>query len=248
MKDSWLSGCDPTVKAGVLFAASVALQLVFEPLPLLALHALVLVAVRAAARVGWGTLALAQAPFALFGLGLVVINALARPGEPLLPDAPLRVTVEGLSVGAALALRGLVIGALAVGFLASTPPRELMTSLVAHARLSPRYAFALLAGQRMLAGMPRTWSTISAAHAVRAPLRADGTPRRGIVGFARQAFGLLVAAIRSAERVALALESRGVRDGPRTAWRPARLGSRDAVLVIVAVLLAAAVLAGDELV
>ncbi len=228
----WLGRCNPTVKLVTLLAVSLATLFLFDPLPVLALYLLATVTVRAAARMPWRTLLLAQVPFALFGIGLVAVNALSRPGEPLLPDAPVRVTVEGLVLGTALALRGMVIGVLTIGFLASTPPRELMVSLMQHARLSPRFAYAILAGHRMLGAMPERWATIRAAQSVRAPLRRNGRPRFGPGDFARAAFALLVASIRSSERIALALESRGLRDGPRTIWRPVPIGRRDAVLAI----------------
>ncbi|WP_036961418.1 energy-coupling factor transporter transmembrane component T, partial [Promicromonospora kroppenstedtii] len=166
---SLLARRNPTVKAAILLAASLATLGFLDPRPLLVLWALAVVAVLAAARLPVRTLVLGQVPFVVFGVGLVAINALSRPGTPVVPGAP--VSVEGLTIGVALALRGLVIGVLTIGFLASTPPRDLMVSLVQHARLSPRYAYSVLAGHRMLAAMPARWATIRAAHAVRAPLR-----------------------------------------------------------------------------
>ena len=46
----------------------------------------------------------------------------------------------------------------------------------------------------------------------------------------RCAFALLVDALRSAERLALALELRGLGDSPRTVWKPAALSSGDLLL------------------
>ncbi|WP_152365353.1 energy-coupling factor transporter transmembrane component T family protein [Microlunatus speluncae] len=230
---SWLARRNPTVKVAVLLAVSLGTLGLFDPGPLVALYLLAVAAVRLAARVEWRTLLLGQVPFLLFGIGLVAVNALSRPGPSLLPDGPLRITADGLTIGVALALRGLVIGVLTIGFLASTPPRELMVSLMRQARLSPRYAYAILAGHRMLHAMPSRWSTIRAAHAVRGPARRDGRPRFGPVEFGRAAFALLVASIRSSERIALALESRGLGDGPRTVWRPVPLGGRDALLAVI---------------
>lgn len=232
--DSWLRRRSPLVKLLALTAGSFALMLVFEPLPALALYALALAAALALARVPVRVLAIAHGPLLLFGLSVLLVNAMSRPGAPIAEGLPVRVTVEGVSIGLALALRGLVVGVLAVAFLASTPPRELMTSLIQHARLSPRYAFAILAGHRMLDLMPERWATIRAAQAVRAPLDRRGRPRFGPGDFGRAAFALLVASIRASERTALALESRGLREGPRTIWRPAPLGTLDAVMAAVA--------------
>src|SRR5690606_3251640 len=107
---SWLERRNPTVKLAVLTAVSLGTLFLFDPAPLLALYLLAVLAVRRAARVRRRTLLAAQVPFLLFGVGLVAVNALSRPGQPLWPEAPVRVTVEGVVIGAALALRGLVIG------------------------------------------------------------------------------------------------------------------------------------------
>lgn len=230
--ESWLWRRNPTVKAGLLLVVSLGTLAFYEPWPLLVLYTLAALAGRTAARIPWRTFAFAQVPFVLFGIGIVAVNTLSRPGEPLVPGTPFRATVEGLTIGTALALRGLVIGVLTIGFLTSTPPRELMVSLVQHARLSPRYAYAILAGHRMLEAMPERWATVRAAQAVREPRRRDGRPRFGVAGFGRAAFALLVASIRSSERIALALESRGLRDAPRTIWRPVLLDRCDLYLAL----------------
>ncbi|NMA78215.1 MAG: hypothetical protein GX960_13315, partial [Actinomycetales bacterium] len=49
---------------------------------------------------------------------------------------------------------------------------------------------------------------------------------------ARCAFSLLVDALRSAERIALALELRGLGDGDRTFWKPSTLSRSDLLLVV----------------
>lgn len=237
----WLTRRNPTVKLGLLFACSLGTLFLLDPLTLGLLYVLAVVAVRASTGVRWRRLLAAQLPFVAFGVGLVVVNALSRPGEPVLTGLPVRVTVEGLETGVALALRTLVIGVLSVAFLLSTPPQLLMTSLTQHARLSPRISYAMLAGYRLLHVLPEQWQTIRDAHAVRAPLDRRGRPVFGPRAFARSAFTLLVVSIRAGERIALALESRGLGTGPRTTWRPVPLDRRDALLVLGVGLVVAAV-------
>ncbi len=229
---SWLAARNPTVKLALLFACSVVTLFLLDVLTLAVLWLGGAVGVALAARVRWRVMALAQLPFVGFGVGLVVVNALSRPGQELLPGLGVRVTVEGLLVGLALALRTMVIGVLSIGFITSTPPQLLMTSLTQHARLSPRLGYAMLAGYRLLHVLPQQWQTIRDAHAVRAPLDRRGRPVFGPRAFARAAFGLLVVSIRAGERIALALESRGLGGGPRTVWRPVPLDRRDAVFVL----------------
>lgn len=243
---SWLGGRNPTVKILTLFAISFAVLFLWDPLLLLILYLVAVVAIRWAARIRWPHLLLAQIPFVMFGLGVFMVNAVTRPGEQAF-DAPIRITVEGLSAGTALALRALIIGIGAVAFIASTPPRDMMISAIQHGRLPPRFGYALLAGQRTLEQLPRTWATIRAAQAVRAPLNRRGEPKHGMRDFGRAAFALLVGAIRSSERIALALEARGLGDGPRTLWRPVPIGAADAMFVAVVLGSFAVIVAADLL-
>ncbi|VXA97324.1 energy-coupling factor transporter transmembrane component T family protein [Pseudoclavibacter sp. 8L] len=224
---------NPTVKLVVLFACSLATLFILNPLTLGVLTVLAIIATLTTTRLTPGRLLAASVPFVAFGIGLVMVNALSRPGSEILEGLPVRVTSEGLAIGFALALRTTVIGMLSIAFIASTPPRDLMTSLTQHARLSPRFAYALLAGFRLLQLLPSEWQSIRAAQAVRAPLGRDGTPRTGVTAFGTAAFSLLVVSIRSGERIAQALESRGLGAGPRTVWRPVALDTRDAALAIV---------------
>jgi len=237
--DSPLGRRNPTVKLALLFAVSLALLFVFDPVTPAALYVLALTAVAASARIPARVLLLSHIPFVGFGLGLLVVNALSRPGTTVWEVAGLGVTTEGLSVGASLGLRSMVIGVLSIGFVASTDGVALMASLHQHARLGVRMTYAVLAGYRMLQEMPAEWQTIRSAHAVRAPLHPNGRPRGGMRSFGRSAFALLVVSLRRGERMAQSLESRGLGLGPRTTWRPVPLGRADGWLAV-AVLLAIA--------
>ncbi len=243
-----LGAIDPTAKLVVLVVVSGAMLFVlhpFVPTVLYLLYLLGLVGVAVGTRLPGRTLALAHLPFVAFATGLLVVNALSRPGDVLGRWGALRVTVEGLEVGSALAARTLLVGVLAIGFIASTGPVALMTSLHQNARLDARVTYALLAGYRMLQQMPQEWQTIRQAHAVRAPLRADGTLPRSPRFLAGVAFSLLVVSLRRGERLAQSLASRGLGLQPRTTWRPAPLRTRDGWFVVAAlVVLALALLLG----
>lgn len=218
----WLHRRNPTVKLVLVFVVSFANLFLFDLRVLGLLYAAAVVGVLACRAVSLRTLLLGHLPFLVFGIGLVAVNWMTRPEN-------------GLAIGAALALRGLVIGVLSIAFIATTPPRDLMVSLVQHARLSPRFAYPLLAGHRMLQTMPARWGTIRAAQAVRAPRGRNGRVRFGAKEFGQAAFALLVGSIRASEQIALALESRGLRAGPRTIHRPVPLTASDWVLAVVVV-------------
>lgn len=223
---------NPTVKLALLTVVSVVALFVLDPLTPAVLYLLALAGVVVGTRAAPRTLLLAHGPFVAFAAGVLVVNARSRPGTVLWQAGPLRVTDDGLEIGAALAARTLLVGVLAVGFLLSTDGVALMTSLHQNARLGPRVTYAVLAGYRMLQEMPREWATLQHAHTVRAPLRDDGRPALGVRHHAGVVFSLLVVSLRKGERMAQALESRGLGLHPRTTWRPVTVDRRDAVLVV----------------
>jgi energy-coupling factor transport system permease protein len=244
---SWLGRRNPTVKLALVLAVSVVVMFVFDPRPVGVLYLLALLAVQCSTRMRPGTLAVAHLPFVGFALGVLLVNALSRPGEVLLEAGLLRVTAEGVAVGAALALRTMLVGVLSIGFIASTDPVALMTSLHQNARLSPRVTYAVLAGHRMLQEIPQEWETIRRAHAVRAPVREDGTLPRDVRSMGAAAFTLLVVSLRKGERMAQALESRGLGLSPRSTWKPVGVARADTVMIAVALLVVAAVCSASTL-
>jgi energy-coupling factor transporter transmembrane protein EcfT len=211
---------NPTIKLVVLFVVSLVVMFVFDPVTPAVLYLLALLGVLASSRMPVRLLMLAHIPFLGFALGLFIVNALSRPGDIFAEWGLFSVTVPGITVGASLALRTLVIGVLAVAFVFSTDGVTLTTSLHQQGRLSARLTYAILAGYRMLQEMPQEWQIIRHAQSVRAPLRPNGRPRAGALAFGRAAFALLVSAIRKGERMSESLESRGLGLTPRTIWRP----------------------------
>ncbi|WP_291036387.1 energy-coupling factor transporter transmembrane component T [Herbiconiux sp.] len=235
--DSPLARRNPTVKLAVLFLASVALLFVLDPVTPAVIYLAGFIGAAVGGRIPLRTLLAVQLPFFAFAAGVLTINVLSRPGTALWEEGPVRLTVEGLVVGAALAGRTLAIGILSVGFLLTTDSLALMTSLHQNARLGARPSYALMAGHRLLQQLPGEWAVIRAAQSVRAPLRRAGTVRQGTVrqgtvrrgpgAFGRAGFALLVQSIRRGERMAQSLESRGLGLTPRTVWRPVHVTSVD---------------------
>jgi len=234
---------NPTVKLALVFAVSLTVMFVLDPVTPALLYLFALTGVAVGTRPTPRTLLIAHLPFLAFAFGVLVVNALSRPGHVLWEAGVLRVTAEGVGVGAALAVRTLLVGVLAIGFLLSTDGVALMHSLRQNARLSPRVAYAVLAGYRLLQDMPREWATIEHAHAVRARRRRDGRLPRGPRHLGRMVFALLVVTVRRGERMAQALESRGLGLTPRTTWRPVTVDRHDWLLAAGVVLVVVLVLA-----
>src|SRR5699024_3770 len=78
----------------------------------------------------------------------------------------------------------------------TTDGARLMTSMHQHLRLSGRFAYAVLAGYRLLEQLPQTWATIRAAQAVRDPWRRGRGPSAAPRALGRAAFTLLVTSLR----------------------------------------------------
>lgn len=244
-RDSLLGRLNPLASLTVLTVVSVVAFFVLDPVTALALYLLAMIGVKFAGRLTTGQLAHAHLTFGGFGLGVLLVNAFTRPGRVLVDIGAFQVTDAGLSVGAALALRVLLIGVLSTAFGLCTDPVRLITALHQHARLSPRFGYAILAGHRMLAGLPAEWQALRAAQLVRAPLNRRGAPRFGPRSWVRAAFGLLVVAIRRGERVAGSLEARGLGSAPRTVWRPVPFTARDGRFLAVCLAITVLVIAGS---
>ncbi len=241
--DSPVGRRNPTVKLALLIVVSIALVFLLDPVTPTVIWALGVLAAVTFARIPARTLATAQLPFAAFAFGVFTVNVFSRPGEVLWQEGLLRVTAEGISIGAALAMRTLAIGVLSTVFLLSTDSVALMTSLHQHARLGARPSYAILAGYRLLEHLDRQWQLIRHAQSVRARVQRDGRPVGGWRPFVSAAFALLVVAVRHGERLSQSLESRGLGLTPRTNWRPVPLTHADAVLSIVVLGVLCAVIA-----
>ncbi|MBO3083964.1 energy-coupling factor transporter transmembrane component T family protein [Cellulomonas fengjieae] len=231
--DSVLHRRNPTVKLAVFLVVSLVLLVPVDPWTPLALLLLALPAVACAGRIPLPVLGRAALLFGPFACSLLAVNAVTRDGPVVADVAGLQATSTGLAIGVALALRTVLVGTLAVAFSLTTDGARLMTSLHQHARLGARPTFAVLAGYRVLEDLPQRWTTIRQAQSVRDPRHRAGRLPRDPASLARAAFALLVVALRQGERMAIAMETRGLGSGPRTVHRPVALDRRDAVFAVV---------------
>jgi energy-coupling factor transport system permease protein len=176
--------------------------------------------------------------------GLPPRSLAARAAPLLIGAASLGVFNAVLSqspaAGAAIALR--VIGISLAGMLAvaTIDPTDLADALVEHAHAPSRFVVGALAAFRLFPLFSREWDVLGLARRARG-IEADRTFVDRALAFPGRALGLLVAAIRRATRLALAMDARGFgsRDC-RTLARPRALTLRDGALVAGALLLATA--------
>ena len=157
-------------------------------------------------------------------------------------DGPVVGTVAGFEVHApalGYALRLIAIGLPGFVVFATIDPTDLADSLIAHAKVPPRFAIGALAAFRLVPLLAEEYRLILLARRARG-IDGGGNPVAHLRLFASATFGLLVGAIRRGTRLATAMEARGFDSGgPRTSARLTHFDVRDALVIAAAAALAA---------
>ena len=160
-------------------------------------------------------------------------------GPPLVVIGPVEIGAGTALSGFSLAVRLLAIAL--VGLLATTTsdPTDLADALVTQLHAPARFAIGALAALRLVPLLAVEWQTISLARRARG-VDAGRSPIAAIHLFAGQLLSLLVAAVRRATRMALAMEARGLgARSCRTSARESRMRTSDWAWIAGAGLLAA---------
>jgi len=136
--------------------------------------------------------------------------------------------------GIAIALRLVGIAIAGIVAVASIDPTELADALVEHVHAPRRFTVGALAAFRLMPLFADEWQTIALAR------RARGLETARVIAFFSMTRSLLIAAIRRATRLAVAMDGRGFADpGCRTLARPRRIVARDWSLVVASFTVAA---------
>ncbi len=148
-------------------------------------------------------------------------------GDVLFSIWSFQVTTDSFQAGISLGLRSLSFAALSLLFILTTDSTKFMLSLMQQCKLPPKITFGILAGYRFLPTFRYELQVLRQAHRIRGVGRARGVKER-LQQFRRYAIPLLANAIRKAERVALAMESKGFTGEPdRTHYHEMTIGKRD---------------------
>jgi energy-coupling factor transporter transmembrane protein EcfT len=149
---------------------------------------------------------------------------------------PTRITVEGVTNGLAIALRVAAIACVGAVFALTTDSTRLTDSLVQQARVPARFAYGALAAYQAIPRFSEDLASLRQARRIRG-LRGGWHPRIFV--------GLLVLAIRHADRMAISMDARAFGSGPRTYYRTLRWSWLDPAIAAAAVaILAIALFAG----
>jgi energy-coupling factor transport system permease protein len=223
-----LGRTSPLAKLLLVTAWMAGLAITTDPRPPLALGAIALATALALGRVRLASLAVALGPLGVAALTVGFFNAVLNPanGDPGLAAVaslgPIRLTGPAVGAGVALACRVGAVAALGIAFALTTDTTRLVDALVQQARIPERFAYGALAAFQAVPRLAQDLVALREARRIRG-LRASWHPRILV--------GLLVLAIRHADRVAVAMDARGFGSGPRTRYRAVRWSGLDGALL-----------------
>ncbi len=235
-QDSWLARVNPLCKLSVSLAFMLFSTIVFDVRLLAVWSAGAFVGLWGLGKVSPRLIVRSTLPFFLLGLGFLWANVLfpgaRNPIEvPLLALGPISVFSSSILFGLTMVARSITFGLFSFLFVSTTDPMDFIVSLMHQAHLSPRKAFSLLAVHRFLPLLQEEWEQIQLAHR----LRGLGY-QRGIRGkwdrFKRFTLPLIAGAVRKADRVAMAMETRGLTEEKRSSWRKVRKSYRDLLYLL----------------
>ncbi len=145
----------------------------------------------------------------------------------------IHITEESFYRGVHLGFRALLFAIFGLMFALTTKPVLLFYSLMQQVKLKPKYAYSFLAAVRLLPIMVEEFQTVHQALKVRRAAKANGF-RGKLELVKRYAIPLLSQSIRRAQRIAVAMETKGfTNDRKRTFYYEVTLGKYDVYLFVV---------------
>lgn len=177
----------------------------------------------------------------IFMLSMLVLRGFNDEADIVLRFWIFRWTERDLVHSITLGFRILAIVTLSVGFVLTTRPRDLVLSLILQCKVSVVHGYATMATYRFLPELEGQVDSIHLAQEIRGIPWNKGVVSRLTSPF-RVILPLMCVAARRGERVACAMESRGLgREGGRTYYRTTEIGKADWAFLVVSVLVYVAI-------
>jgi energy-coupling factor transport system permease protein len=229
--DSYLHRLNPLTKLALAIPVAALVSLVFEPVTPLIIAAIATLVTWRLGNVPLTTVARPLLFAVIFGFGMFWTGVFYYAGQgvdgPSIVPGPIHLSEASLIYGLTMVTRLLAILATSSLFVFTTNPVDFVVALIQQARLPVRVGYAVFAAYRFIPLVQEELDNIRAAHQVR-----GATTGRGFVARVRQTIGyaipLLAISVRRAERVALAMDSRGFGARPdRTYFRTTTLTRAD---------------------
>lgn len=143
----------------------------------------------------------------------------------------IHITEESLMRGAHIFMRGFVLSLFGSLIIFTTRITDVFYSLMQQLKLPPKFAYAFMAGIRMVPIIFDEYLILRRTRIVRGAL----VPRKytkGLTGFISLIVTLLSQSIRRAFRLGTAMESKGFTNGPRTYYYVTALTRYDLLMVV----------------
>jgi energy-coupling factor transport system permease protein len=229
--DSLLGRTSPVVKLGVAIVWLIGLAVTLHPLPPVILAAVALAAGLTVGSIPPLILGRTLAPVWLAALAIGLSNMLfsTANGDPttttLLQVGPIRIAQEAYVAGVSIMLRVAAIACVGAVFALTTDSTRLADALVQQARVPARFAYGALAAYGAIPRLSEDLATLRHARRIRG-LRGGWHPSLFV--------GLLVLAIRHADRMAVSMDARAFGFGVRSHYREIRWTAIDLVVAVAA--------------
>jgi energy-coupling factor transport system permease protein len=229
--DSPLGRTSPVVKLGIALVWLIGLAVTLHPLPPVILAAVALAAGLTIGGIPPLILGRTLAPVWLAALAIGLSNTLfsTANGDPttttLLEIGPIRIAQEAFVAGVSIMLRVAAIACVGAVFALTTDSTRLADALVQQAHVPARFAYGALAAYAAIPRLSEDLATLRQARRIRG-LRGGWHPSLFV--------GLLVLAIRHADRMAVSMDARAFGSGTRTHYREIRWTPIDLAVAVAA--------------
>ncbi|MEG6511098.1 energy-coupling factor transporter transmembrane component T family protein [Desulforamulus ruminis] len=183
----------------------------------------------------------------LFGGVLVLLQVLFFHGQDvlfyLIPGQHLPVSREAVLLGVAMALRMMTVVLSFLVFLATTQFKDIILVLTEKLKLPYDYVFMFMTALRFVPTFMMEAVQVSYAQQVRGLPIDTGNPLRKLKAYVAVALPLVLISLKKAERLAIAMETRGYGSGVRTYLKEPSIERVDwLVMFLIAVMIVGAIL------
>jgi len=210
---SMLKSINPSIKAITVFVTGVLLAFLYDPITPLIYLIFIIVVTFTLGNISIKRWLLLFTPFVFLAIGFAWMTMLYSGdkfsgGKIVFSLWIFEVSKDSMMVAISLALRSLCFTALSFMFVLTTDSTKFMLSLMQQLSLPPKLTYGILAGYRFLPTFKHELEILRQAHRIRGLGQAKGIKNR-LVQLRRYLIPLMANAIRKAERVAIAMESKG---------------------------------------
>ena len=241
--DSIIHRINPAVKLSLIFILMLVVTFVYDPYTPFIFSVLAFIQITVLARIPFKQVMKMILPLALILAGITITSiisfntGLEEAPKIILTLGKIEISVNSIKFGLTIGFRILCFLLYSLLFVATTDPTDFIISLIVQLKLSPKIGFGTLAGYRFVPLLSTEYQNIYEAHKVRGMKERSGAIAK-IKRFKKFAVPLMVTAARKAQRVAIAMDSKGFYAYPeRTYLRDIRIRKIDIMYIIIFILI-----------